>query len=239
MSELATQATEDYLKTIFQLCQGSSRASTGEISQVLGVTPASVTGMLQKLARSNPPLLRYRKHQGAVLTKEGERLALQTIRRHRLLERYLHDALGYSWDEVHEEAERLEHAISARLGRRIAEWLEDPRHDPHGDPIPTSELQLPEVTTVTLDSLQPGQQATVARVSDRDPRLLRYLADLGLMPGSRITVREPPPFSDNVCLLLEGSPEPVRVSAVVAKQISVTPSENDRSEAGLSQKEDG
>lgn len=238
MSELATQATEDYLKTIFQLCQENGRASTGAISQALGVTPASVTGMLQKLARNDPPLLRYRKHQGAVLTEEGERLALQTIRRHRLLERYLHDALGYSWDEVHEEAERLEHAISPRLGRRIAQWLDDPRHDPHGDPIPTSELLLPEVTTVTLDTLQPGQQATVARVSDRDPRLLRYLADLGLMPGSRITLQEPPPFSENVCLLLEGSAEAVRVSALVARQISVTPSESDRSEAETSQDED-
>lgn len=238
MSELATQATEDYLKTIFELCQEQGRASTGAIAQVLGVTPASVTGMLQKLARNEPPLLRYRKHQGAVLTDEGERLALQTIRRHRLLERYLHDALGYSWDEVHEEAERLEHAISARLGRRIAEWLDDPRHDPHGDPIPTSELRLPEVTTVTLDSLQPGQQATVARVSDRDPRLLRYLADLGLVPGSRMTVQEPPPFSDNVCLLLEGSPEPVRVSSVVARQIWVASPELDGSEAEPSQEED-
>src|SRR5690606_1668034 len=140
---LATQATEDYVKAIYELCRSEERATTGRIADMLEVTPASVTGMLKKLSSQEPPLVQYRPHQGVWLTAEGERLALEMIRQHRLLECFLHEALGYSWDEVHDEAERLEHAVSEALTERIAQWLEHPAFDPHGDPIPTRDLELP------------------------------------------------------------------------------------------------
>ena len=223
MSGLATQATQDYLKVIYQVCEDHSRASTGQIADELGVTPASVTGMLKKLAASEPALLSYRKHQGAVLTPEGERLALQIIRSHRLLECFLHDTLGYAWDEVPEEAERLEHAISGPLGRRIADLLQEPEHDPHGAPIPTRDLQMPADCSVPLDELTPGQDACVKRVSDRDPQLLRYLAEISLIPGTELTLLQPLPFSDHVRLRYGGGNEAIIISARVACQVFVIP----------------
>ena len=208
------------MKTIYKVCENGGRASTGQIAEELGVTPASVTGMLKKLAASEPPLLGYRKHQGAVLTAEGKKLALQIIRRHRLLECFLHDTLGYGWDEVHEEAERLEHAISGAFGRRIADLLREPEHDPHGAPIPTRNLDLPSDCSVPLSDITPGQRARVTRVSDHDPRLLRYLAEISLTPGTEFTVLQPAPFSDHMHLQYAEGDEAI-ISARVARQVFV------------------
>jgi DtxR family Mn-dependent transcriptional regulator len=144
--------------------------------------------MVQKLAAAEPPLVDYRKRYGAVLTADGERKALQTIRHHRLLESFLHHALGYSWDEVHEEAERLEHAVSELLGERIEQFLDYPLHDPHGDPIPSQTLELATVSAVPLPSMAPEQTLTISRVADEDPALLRTLAELQLGPGVRVTM---------------------------------------------------
>lgn len=221
MSELSTQATEDYLKAIYELCADYDRASTGRIAAMLDVTPASVTGMLQKLALDDPPLIEYRKRRGAILTAAGEEIALKTIRQHRLLERFLHDELGYSWDEVHEEAERLEHVISDELEERIVELLDDPQHDPHGAPIPARDLRVPKAATTRLSDLQPGQRAAVRRVYDRDSRLLRRLARLGLVLKAAFTVLPAEPERDGVRLQLSDRDEPVFVGSAEAGHVYV------------------
>jgi DtxR family Mn-dependent transcriptional regulator len=134
-----TEAIEDYVKVIYTLTPGKRRASTNEIAGKMGVRPASVTGMLQRLVVLDPPLVDYQKHQGVLLTPEGERVALEIIRHHRLIELFLHERLGYSSAEVHPEADRLEHVISEELEERIFELLGEPTHDPRGEPIPPTE----------------------------------------------------------------------------------------------------
>ena len=204
MHTKTSQAAEDYLKAIYQITRRVERASTNDIAELMGVTPASATGMVQKLAGEQPPLLHYEKHRGAVLTLEGEQIALEIIRHHRLLETFLQDKLGYTWDEVHEEADRLEHFISEELEERIARELGDPHYDPHGDPIPDREFQLPEQSSTSLAELHPGDQATVVRISTDNPDLLRYLASIGLSLQSRITVIEVSPFDGNISLEIDG-----------------------------------
>lgn len=183
-----TEPTQDYLKTIYELSRGHQTASTNALAEKLGISPASVTGMIQRLAASKPPLVNYRKHQGVTLTRFGERAALEVIRHHRLLETYLVENLGYGWDEVHNEAERLEHVISEEFESRIAQLLGNPIRDPHGEPIPTSDLKMPVDSSVTLNGLRPEQQATVSRVNAEDPRFLRHAKGLGLVPGAQIRV---------------------------------------------------
>jgi DtxR family Mn-dependent transcriptional regulator len=180
---LLTESTQDYLKTIFDLTQAGGTTSTTRIAGRLSVAPASVTNMLQKLAEHVPPLVTYHKHYGVELTGEGRLAALRTIRRHRLIEQFLTQWLGYTWDEVHSEAERLEHAISPLFEERLAVLLEEPRFDPHGDPIPDADLALPETCVVPLGNVVAGQLAKVCRVRNDDPPLLRYLDELGLHPG--------------------------------------------------------
>lgn len=221
MRENLTHVIEDYLKTIYDLTADSGRASTNQIAERMGVTAASVTNMIQKLAATDPPLLKYRKHRGVVLTEDGERVALEIVRHHRLLEMFLHQTLGYSWDEVHEEADRLEHVISEEFEERIAERLGHPRHDPHGDPIPTRELELPEAKATTLSDMRPGQKAVIQRVRDSDPDLLRYLSDLGLTPGARITILDFSPFDNNLRLRVEGEDEAVVLGPSITSQVFV------------------
>jgi DtxR family Mn-dependent transcriptional regulator len=216
-----THVVEDYLKTIYNLTAASGRASTNQIAERMGVKPASVTSMIQKLAATQPPLLEYRKHRGVVLTGEGEKVALEIIRHHRLLEMFLHQTLGYRWDEVHDEADRLEHVISEVLEERIASSLGDPRHDPHGDPIPTRDLHLPSLTTTSLDELRPGQEAIIQRVRDEDRELLRYLSDLGLVPDARLLILSYSPFDGNLNLKVEGRTEPVILGPNVTSQVYV------------------
>jgi DtxR family Mn-dependent transcriptional regulator len=200
MRENLTHAIEDYLKVIYELTLEQERASTNAIAERMGVAPASVTGMLKRLAANDPPLLEYRKHHGVELTTEGRQVALEVIRHHRLLELFLHETLGYGWDEVHVEADRLEHVISEEMEERIAQALGQPLVDPHGQPIPTRDLTLPPHSTLRLDHLQTGQSARVERVEDDDSDLLRYLSSVGLVPQAELTVLERSYFDDNLSL---------------------------------------
>lgn len=200
MRKSLTISIEDYLKSIYELTLAEERASTNQIAERMGVTPASVTGMLKRLATNDPPLLEYQKHHGVVLTAEGEKVALEMIRHHRLLELFLHETLGYPWDEVHAEADRLEHVISEVFEERIAQALGDPNHDPHGDPIPTRDLILPQMSWARLDMLREGQQAIVQRVDNETPELLRYLSSIGVIPGIHLEVVSFSEFDGNLHL---------------------------------------
>ena len=225
MRENLTHAIQDYLKAIYELTAAHGRASTNFLAEELSVTPASVSGMIKKLSETEPPLVEYEKHRGVVLTPEGEKVALEIIRHHRLLELYLHQMLGYPWDKVHEEADRLEHVISEEFEARIAAALGDPLHDPHGDPIPTAELTLPPSTTTPLSQLRPGERATIRRVRDSDPELLCYLEERGLVPQIRVHVIEYSPFDDNLTIQLEGQTDTLVLGSRVTSQVFVDPIE--------------
>lgn len=195
MDKLSHQM-EDYLKTIYLLQQRTGGATTNAIADTLSVKPASVTGMLKKLAEMK--LARHTPYQGVTLTKAGEKIALEVVRHHRLIELFLIQALGYSWDEVHEEADRLEHVISEDFEDRIAERLGYPEIDPHGDPIPSKNGSMVAVKHTCLLDLKPGQSACVTRLSDADPAMLRYAASLGLMPQARLTLLGVEPFGGSL-----------------------------------------
>jgi DtxR family transcriptional regulator, Mn-dependent transcriptional regulator len=191
---MLSHAVQDYLKAVYDLEEHAGRASTSALAAALKVAPASVTGMLQKLAEESPRLVDYERHRGAVLTPAGRKIALEILRHHRLLELYLAEALGYRWDEVHAEAEKLEHVISEEFEDRICAVLGDPTRDPHGNAIPAKDGTLPPQATTTLTEVDAGQTARVARVRDDDPALLRYLAELGLVLDATVTVAGRAPF---------------------------------------------
>lgn len=198
MEQPLTISIQDYLKNIYELTENGEVASTTALARKLNVRAPSVTGMIQKLASAKPALVEYEKHQGVTLTKEGRKAALEVIRHHRLLEAWLVQTLGYSWDEVHEEAERLEHVISEDFEQRIAAAMGNPLRDPHGELIPTADLKMPLEDTSPLSALRPPQAATVKRVKASDPELLRYLEDLGLVPDTQIEVKDYSPFDHNL-----------------------------------------
>jgi len=200
MEQTLTISIQDYLKNIYELTEGGENASTNALARKLNISAPSVTGMIQKLASSKPALVEYHKHQGVTLTREGKKAALEVIRHHRLLEAWLVQTLGYSWDEVHEEAERLEHVISEDFERRIAAAMGHPLRDPHGEPIPTADLQMPLDDLTPLSALRPKQTATIRRVKASDTKLLRYLDELGLVPGEKIEVKEYSPFDHNLTI---------------------------------------
>lgn len=195
---ISTQSVQDYLKRIYELTEDGSLASTTDLARELDIKPASVTGMIQKLAAEKPALVEYQKHQGVTLTLAGKRAALEVIRHHRLLETWLVQTLAYSWDEVHEEAERLEHVISEDFERRIAAALGNPTRDPHGEFIPTEDLKMPVDASTPLSALRPNQTATIQRVVSQDPNLLRHLNSLGLTPGIQIEVTDCSSFDNNL-----------------------------------------
>ena len=188
-----TEAIQDYAKAIFAL-QGRSESaiSTSALADRLAVSPASVTAMLKRMADAG--LVQHEPYRGVRLTGAGERVALEVIRHHRLLEAYLADALGMPWDRVHAEAEVLEHYISEELEERIAKALGDPAFDPHGDPIPSRNLEISSEKGTALAKLEPGDGGVFTRVSDSDSEMLRYLADRGIRPGARLDVTERQPF---------------------------------------------
>lgn len=186
MARALSPSAEDYLKHLYLLGQ-AGKVSTQALADVLEVAPASVTGMLRKLTEQG--LVSHAPYQGARLTAEGERVALEVLRHHRLLELFLHRALGVPLDEVHDEAEALEHALSERLEARIAAWLGDPTHDPHGDPIPTLGGTVPVRPERRLSQLAVGDLGVVARVPDSDAEQLRALVTAGLTPGAAVELR--------------------------------------------------
>ena len=191
---MISHAVEDYLKAIYELSEDNSKVTTSALAEKLGVEPPSVTGMLQKLAKAKPRLVNYERHHGVDLTPAGVKIALQVIRHHRLLELYLKESLGYDWDQVHAEAEKLEHVVSDELEDKIAAALGQPTRDPHGDPIPEKDGTMAPFSRVTLTEVDAGQTARVARVRDDDPTLLRYLGDLGIVPDATLTVDQRAPF---------------------------------------------
>jgi DtxR family Mn-dependent transcriptional regulator len=190
---LRSTAVEDYTKAIYALeARDSGPVSTTALAERLGVTPASASGMVKRLCELG--LVTHRRYHGVLLTDAGRRVALEVIRHHRLLELYLVENLGVPWDRVHQEAEILEHVLSEDLEELIAAKLGHPTLDPHGDPIPSRELTIEEVSTESLESLEPGVTGIFARVSDSDPDMLRYLAELGIAPGAVLEVVERQPF---------------------------------------------
>jgi len=186
-----TASVEDYLKAIYELSRDSGSAGTSEVAARLAVAPASVSAMVRRLVEHG--LVSHEPYHGLRLTKEGRAVALQLVRRHRVLEAYLVAALGYTWDQVHDEAERLEHAASPALINRMAAAIGEPAVDPHGAPIPTAHGKLEEPKYRTLGDLTAGESAQIVRVEDKDPELLRYLASLRFMPGATVSClrREP------------------------------------------------
>jgi DtxR family transcriptional regulator, Mn-dependent transcriptional regulator len=199
-----TEAIEDYAKAIYALARrGEGPVATTELAERLGVTPASATAMLKRLDEMG--LVRHQPYKGVTLTRGGEKVALEVIRHHRLLESYLSEALGMSWDRVHNEAEVLEHYISEELEELMAAKLGEPSHDPHGDPIPGRDLApLEDEGSRPLDALEPGESAVFARVSDTEPSMLRYLAERGIRPGVRVTLSGRQPFGGPLLVEVEG-----------------------------------
>lgn len=200
MAQTLTISIQDYLKNIYELTENGESASTNALAKKLNIKPASVTGMIQKLASSKPALVEYQKHQGVTLTKQGKRAALEVIRHHRLLEAWLVQTLGYSWAEVHEEAERLEHVISEDFERRIAAAMGHPLRDPHGELIPTADLIMPLDESTPLSALRPKQTGSVLSIKSPEAELLRHLEGLGLKPGARINVLDYSSFDHNLTI---------------------------------------
>jgi len=191
-----SQAIEDYLKAIHFLQLVETKVSTSSIAGRLGVAQASVTGMIKKMAEMK--LVEHSPYQGVTLTEAGEKIALEIIRHHRLLELYLAEAMGYSWDKVHDEAEKLEHVISEEFEEKIDEFLGRPTADPHGAPIPTKDGQMPVFQGFQLSQAEGGDRVIVRMVSDRDAEKLRYLGKIGLYPNSEIEVIDKAPFNGPV-----------------------------------------
>ena len=198
-----SSAVEDYAKAIYSLQDGEGNVSISALAQRLEVTPASASAMVRKLAELG--LVTHERYRGVRLTDAGTRLALEMVRHHRLLELFLAESLGVPWDRVHQEAEVLEHVLSDELEALIAAKLGDPTHDPHGDPIPSADLVITEEQTACLSSLEPGTEATVVRISDADPEILRYLAAREILPGTRLRVVDKQPFGGPLFVEVEGA----------------------------------
>ena len=188
-----TRSVEDYLKSVFHLTSQGGFATTSDIAEMLEVAPPSVSGMMKRLSETG--LIEHVPYRGVQLTPQGRRAALQMIRRHRILESYLTSKLGYDWGDVHVEAERLEHAVSEKLIERMADALGEPRYDPHGAPIPTAAGEIEETELVALANVRVGATVVLRQVGDEQPDRLRYLAEQGLTPGTRLEVVERQPFN--------------------------------------------
>lgn len=197
---MISQTVQDYLKIIYKLGVNGAKVSTNAMAERLNVSQASVTGMIKKLAEIK--LIRYTPYHGVALTKAGRKIALEIIRHHRLLELYLAEALGYSWDQVHDEAEKLEHVISEEFEDRMSEFLGNPTTDPHGAPIPSKDGTIEERMLESLCSVEAGQRVKIKQISDRDPEMLRYLANIGIYPEVVIDVIEKAPFEGPLLIKL-------------------------------------
>lgn len=216
-----TRSIQNYLKAIYSLSNQVDPVSTTALAEHLGVTSASVTGMVQKLSAAESSLLTYRKHQGVSLTPAGRKAALEVIRHHRLLETYLVTKLGYSWDEVHAEAEQLQHAVSDLLEARIDAALGYPSRDPHGELIPRADLSLPVDNSLSLLAMRPPQACSIFRIHDNDPQLLVYLDQVQLTPGAKITVENYSPLDQNLTLLVEGKKKSIVIGPAISSRIFV------------------
>src|SRR5215210_1643601 len=213
-----TDAIQDYVKEIYKLESGGRRVTTSALAEELGISAPSVTAMLKKLASLG--LVEHERYHGASLTAKGERVALEVTRHHRLLEQYLSQTLGLPIDALHNEADRLEHALSEELEAHIDRSLGYPTSDPHGDPIPGPDLKLVVTKTMPLSTLKRGAKAIVSRVPDGDGELLRYLDSLQLTPGNAVEVRESAPFEGPLTVRVAGADH--AISRELAARISVS-----------------
>lgn len=224
-NDIYSEAIEDFLKAVYLLQQEQDRVQTSALAEALSITAPSTTEMAKKLAKAN--LVIHEPYRGIRLTQAGERVALEIVRNHRLLELFLVQALGYSWDEVHEEAERLEHAVSDRLIQRIAEYLGNPRYDPHGDPIPGPKGDIAPRPLTPLSEWPHGVKGIVARLSDQTPEMLRYLAEKGLVIGAEVEVLRADPFEGPLSLKVDNHQQVI--GSHVAHYVLVLPASVDNS----------
>lgn len=216
---MISRATEDYLKAIYQLASDGQKVSTSRLAEQIRCSAASVTNMLQKL--SEMKLVKYTPYQGVTLTRAGCKIALEVIRHHRLIELYLAQVLGYSWDKVHAEAEELEHVISEEFEERIDLALGHPTIDPHGHPIPTKDGRIDLPQSRPLWEMSGGEWVRVQRVNDRDPEALRYLASIGVFPDVEFSVLKKAPFNGPIHISIDDSEH--SLSEELARQIFVAP----------------
>lgn len=221
MTETLTDSVQDYLKVIYELTENGEAASTTALATRLHIAPASATGMMQKLASAKAPLVEYRKHQGVKLTVKGKRAALEVIRHHRLIEAWLAQTLGYSWDEVHSEAEKLEHVISEEFEERIASAMGNPLRDPHGEPIPSADLVMPKDQGIALSNLKSNQEARIQRVHAQDTDFLKHLEKLGLIIGARVKALEVSRYDQVMRIQLRGRKEAIALGPAITNRVFV------------------
>ncbi len=218
-------AVEDYIRAIYQLQGASAGVTTTAVAKEMGVSAASATNMIKKLAGMG--LVRHSPYRGVTLTRPGEKIALEILRHHRLIELFLSETLGIPWDEVHAEAHKLEHVLSERLEDHISEFLGDPTEDPHGDPIPTKSGAVAEPPLRLLEELAPGTRARIRRVSDQHPEHLRYFSQLGLVPNATVAVLKREPFGGALHVQVEPGTENI-LDAALAREIWVAAPSNSR-----------
>lgn len=230
LRDLRSEAVEDFLKAIYTLQREHNLVPTTVLAQALNITPPSATDMAKKLAdaeRMQEPLVIHERYRGVKLTPLGESVALEVLRHHRLIELYLVKALGYSWDEVHEEAERLEHVISERFEARIAEYLGHPELDPHGDPIPSLDGDMPSQShLIGLDELAVGVSGVVARLLDQSSEKLQYLAEKGLTLGVNVHIEAREPFDGITHILIDNQHHVL--SQTITKSVLVRTADQER-----------
>ena len=215
-------AEQDYLKQIYRLQEETGRATTQELATRLGVKPSSVTAMLKRLAADPAgPYVRHTPYRGVELTDKGRAVALEILRHHRLIELFLVKLLDMPWDQVHAEAERLEHVLSEELEERIAAKLGQPTHDPHGDPIPTREGVVPAREAIPLSALAPGAAGIVMRIAQQEQPVLQYLHGLGLVPGAHVTVTAVAPCGDVLMVRIGDASH--AVGGTIAQRVQVRP----------------
>ena len=216
-----SSTVEDYVKTIYKIeSAGGSAVTTNVLATRLGVAASSASGMVRKLA--DVGLVEHERYRGVRLTESGRRLALGVLRRHRLIELYLTEALGMSWDQVHDPAELLEHALTAEVEELIAQKLGDPARDPHGDPIPTRDGRVVEEPTASLAELAPGVGGKLVRVSDSDPEMLRYLTACGVSLGDELEVLERQPFGGGLLVRFAGDVQSIGTELATAMRVELS-----------------
>lgn len=218
---MPTISVENYLKAMYHLQHRHGRVKTKQLADQLCVSLPSVTSMLQSMG--SDALVEYQPYKGALLTTRGEKVALKVIRKHRLIEMFLVETLEFTWDEVHAEAELLEHAVSDKLAQRIDDFLGNPQFDPHGDPIPTADGEVVHRAVIPLHEAVPGMEVQIARVLDQQPDLLRHLTRIALVPGATLSVVEVLPFDGQMTVKV--GEESATISRSLASRLLVTEAE--------------